>query len=188
MFALTVAPNVIAVFIVQVQKAGGASKPSGRHIELHHHLTFARMGSGTCHVASRRPSPIPQVDRTVKSRRSNSNRAQPKTAMVRRCHYLPTWRPPLKIGSPNAVRAPSASGTIPIRGAVEAPAEPLFDVPTALVKILNLDLQAAWIPKHDERGRSIDVHAMRHTFGTMLTAAGVDPGSPRRRCGTVPST
>jgi integrase len=52
---------------------------------------------------------------------------------------------------------------------------PLFDVPKQLVKVLNRDLQAAGIPKHDERGRSIDVHALRHTFGTHLSKGGVAP-------------
>jgi hypothetical protein len=30
-------------------------------------------------------------------------------------------------------------------------------------------LKAAGIPKRDERGRTVDVHAMRHTFGTLLS-------------------
>jgi hypothetical protein len=65
---------------------------------------------------------------------------------------------------------------------------PLFTVPVALVRILNLDLVAAgiarrvevsprkWkIEKPDERGRTVDVHALRHTFGTLLSAASVAP-------------
>ena len=51
----------------------------------------------------------------------------------------------------------------------------LFDVPTGLLRILNLDLNAAGIPKRDARGRTVDIHALRHTFGTMLSAAGVKP-------------
>ena len=51
----------------------------------------------------------------------------------------------------------------------------LFDVPTGLLRILNLDLKAAGIPKKDSRGRTVDIHALRHTFGTMLSAAGVRP-------------
>ncbi len=31
------------------------------------------------------------------------------------------------------------------------------------------------IPKRDERGRTVDVHAMRHTFGTLLSKGGVSP-------------
>ena len=51
----------------------------------------------------------------------------------------------------------------------------LFNVPTGLLRILNLDLKAAGIPKRDSRGRTVDIHALRHTFGTMLSTAGVKP-------------
>jgi integrase len=53
--------------------------------------------------------------------------------------------------------------------------EPLFDVPAKLVRILDRDLAAAGIPKRDDRGRTVDVHAMRGTFATHLAAAGVSP-------------
>ena len=53
--------------------------------------------------------------------------------------------------------------------------EPIFDVPQKLVKILNRDLIAAGIAKRDERGRTIDVHALRHSFGTLLSKGGVAP-------------
>ena len=49
----------------------------------------------------------------------------------------------------------------------------LFTVPVALVKILNRDLKAAGIPKRDDRGRTLDVHALRHTLGTFLSKYGV---------------
>jgi len=52
---------------------------------------------------------------------------------------------------------------------------PLFRVPTGLVRILNRDLATAGIPKRDERGRTIDVHALRHSFGTLLSKGGVAP-------------
>jgi integrase len=52
---------------------------------------------------------------------------------------------------------------------------PLFTVPEKLVKILDRDLKMAGIAKRDERGRTIDVHAMRHTFGTLLSKGGVAP-------------
>ena len=45
----------------------------------------------------------------------------------------------------------------------------------ARCKILDRDLKAAGIPKRDDRGRTVDVHALRHTFGTMLSKAGVSP-------------
>jgi len=52
---------------------------------------------------------------------------------------------------------------------------PLFTVPDQMVKILDRDLQAAGITKHDERGRVIDMHALRHSFGTLLSKGGVSP-------------
>jgi integrase len=51
---------------------------------------------------------------------------------------------------------------------------PLFDVPDKLVRILHRDADAAGIPKRDKRGRTVDVHALRGTFGTHLARAGVD--------------
>jgi len=56
------------------------------------------------------------------------------------------------------------------------PADSLvFTVPAGLVRILDRDLKLAGIPKRDERGRTVDVHAIRHTFGTLLSANGVTP-------------
>jgi Phage integrase family len=63
----------------------------------------------------------------------------------------------------------------------------LFNVPTGLVRILDCDLVLAgiarrfkvggkWkIDKRDERGRTIDVHALRHSFATLLSKGGVAP-------------
>ncbi len=51
----------------------------------------------------------------------------------------------------------------------------VFDVPTGLVRILDRDLKLAGIPKCDDRGWTIDIHALRHTFGTHLSKAGVAP-------------
>ncbi len=56
-----------------------------------------------------------------------------------------------------------------------ASSRPLFDVPTGLIKVLDRDLVTAGIPKTDNRGRSLDVHALRTSFGTMLSKAGVFP-------------
>ena len=36
-------------------------------------------------------------------------------------------------------------------------------------------LRLTGIPKKDGRGRTIDVHAMRHTFGTLLSRGNVAP-------------
>ena len=43
------------------------------------------------------------------------------------------------------------------------------------MRILNRDLEAAGIPKRDDRGHTLDVHALRQTFGTMLSTNGVAP-------------
>lgn len=57
-----------------------------------------------------------------------------------------------------------------------APAsEKLFSVPDSLLRALNRDLEAAGIAKKDERGRSLDLHALRTSFGTLLSAGGVTP-------------
>jgi integrase len=63
-----------------------------------------------------------------------------------------------------------AGGPIPVR----LPADTLvFDVPAALVKIFDRDLKHAGIAKRDDRGRTLDVHALRTTFGTLLSKGGV---------------
>lgn len=48
-------------------------------------------------------------------------------------------------------------------------------MPDSMVGIFDRDLAAAGIEKEDERGRTLDVHALRHTFGTHLSKAGVAP-------------
>jgi integrase len=50
---------------------------------------------------------------------------------------------------------------------------PVFDVPSGLVRIFDRDLLAAGIAKKDDRGRTLDVHALRTTFGTLLSRGGV---------------
>jgi integrase len=65
------------------------------------------------------------------------------------------------------------------------PTTKLFDIPTGLIRIFDRDLVFAGIAriekrggkqvviKTDDRGRTIDIHALRHTFGTHLSRAGV---------------
>ncbi len=78
---------------------------------------------------------------------------------------------------------------LPLTTVPTLPADtPLFTVPAGLVRILDRDLVAAGIArqvkgtdgkvridKQDERGRTVDVHALRHTFGTLLSKGGVMP-------------
>ncbi len=49
------------------------------------------------------------------------------------------------------------------RGTVPAPAK------------LRKDIHAAGIPAVDDRGRCVDVHALRTTYGTMLSSSGISP-------------
>ena len=51
----------------------------------------------------------------------------------------------------------------------------LFALPRDFIKIFDRDLAAAGIAKLDERGRVVDIHALRHTLGTHLSKAGVTP-------------
>ncbi len=52
---------------------------------------------------------------------------------------------------------------------------PLLDVPQQLVKSFDRDLKVAGIAKRDDRGRTIDIHALRHSFATLLSAGGAAP-------------
>ena len=52
--------------------------------------------------------------------------------------------------------------------------EKLFKTPPT-IRVFDADIQAAGIPKKDARGWIVDIHALRHTFGTHLSAAGVHP-------------
>ena len=76
-------------------------------------------------------------------------------------------------------RRHEASGgrTVPMTGLpTRLPADMLiFTVPRQLVTVLNQDLKLAGIAKTDERGRTLDVHALRHSFGTLLSVGGANP-------------
>jgi integrase len=61
---------------------------------------------------------------------------------------------------------------IPVRLPINMP---LFDIPNGLVNIFDRDIVAAGIEKTDELGRTVDVHALRHSFGTHLSKSGVMP-------------
>lgn len=51
----------------------------------------------------------------------------------------------------------------------------VFTVPAGLLRIFNRDLKLANISKKDADGRVVHIHALRHSFGTALAAAGVAP-------------
>ena len=82
-------------------------------------------------------------------------------------------------------RARAAETAIPAR---LAKATKLFHVPADLIRAFDRDLLAAGlarmvtdangeprIDKTDDRGRTLDVHALRHTFGSHLSRGGVAP-------------
>jgi hypothetical protein len=98
-----------------------------------------------------------------------------RTAKATTSSSEPTWRTTFKPGSPTSSscsRRPHSEKANKFRlGFLRRP--PVFDVPTALVNIFNRDLKAAGIAKRDERGRTLDVHALRTTFGTLLGRGGV---------------
>ncbi len=54
-------------------------------------------------------------------------------------------------------------------------ADRVFNVPAGILRIMNRDLIAAGIPKTDADGCVVHVHALRHSFGTHLSRAGVAP-------------
>ena len=49
----------------------------------------------------------------------------------------------------------------------------VIEVPR-LLKTFNEDLALAGIPKRDTSGRTVDLHCLRHTYGTLLIKAGAD--------------
>jgi integrase len=60
------------------------------------------------------------------------------------------------------------------------PSGRLFDIPADFLRVFNRDLEAAGIPKRDDRGRTLDIHALRTTFGTLLSKSGVPPRVAQR--------
>jgi integrase len=67
---------------------------------------------------------------------------------------------------------------------------PLFKLTANHVKVFDRDIRFAGIAKHDERGRTVCVHSLRHSFATMMSRAGVAPrvAQAAMRHGTVDLT
>ncbi len=74
----------------------------------------------------------------------------------------------------DAARAAARAKGLPLPARLPDDA-PLFNVPADLVRAFDRDLRVAGIPKRDDRGRVLDIHALRHTFGTHLSKGGVAP-------------
>src|SRR5262245_1202829 len=58
--------------------------------------------------------------------------------------------------------------------------DPIFRVPIELVNILKRDLKLAAIAYRDEQGRTLDVHALRHTTTTFLSQTKVPQAVAQR--------
>lgn len=56
----------------------------------------------------------------------------------------------------------------------------VLHVPVELVKVMRRDLALAGIAYRDEKGRTLDVHAFRHTTATLLARAKVSPRVAQR--------
>ena len=79
----------------------------------------------------------------------------------------------------------SQGSTIPIRSdlakelqrwvAGRNAGDTVFAISTSFLELMNADLKFARIPKIDEQGRHVHLHAIRHTLGTNLSRAGVSP-------------
>jgi integrase len=90
-----------------------------------------------------------------------------------------------RIELPARITKNKADDTIPLRAdlvellrrrvARLAPSTLLYAIPTDMIKRFNADCRRAGIPKRDERGRTVDIHALRTTFGTWLARSGVAP-------------
>lgn len=52
---------------------------------------------------------------------------------------------------------------------------PLFRITESALKVFDRDLRFAGITKRDERGRTVCIHSLRHTFATLLSRGGVAP-------------
>ena len=90
---------------------------------------------------------------------------------------------PIRADLADDLRSWLADKLADVRKAAKRPASPsrpdcrgrhaAVHVPDGLVRILDRDLRLAGIPKRDDRGRTLDVHALRTTFGTLLSKGGV---------------
>jgi integrase len=61
------------------------------------------------------------------------------------------------------------------RIALLRPDDRVFNVPADLIRRFHADCKRAGIARRDGRGRQVDLHALRTTFGTNLARAGVPP-------------
>jgi len=72
---------------------------------------------------------------------------------------------------------PDTAATLRTFLAGKMPAAPAFAMPNRdrMIRAFKADLATAGIAYRDDAGRVVDVHALRHTAGTLLAASGVHP-------------
>lgn len=58
--------------------------------------------------------------------------------------------------------------------------QPLFVLPAKGMKRFLRDIEVADIPRYDSQGRSIDIHSLRYSFGTLLALRNVHPSIAQR--------
>jgi integrase len=58
--------------------------------------------------------------------------------------------------------------------------EPLFELPAKGMKRFLRDIEVAEIPRYDSQGRSVDIHSLRYSFGTLLALRNVHPTIAQR--------
>ncbi len=58
--------------------------------------------------------------------------------------------------------------------------EKVFELPGKGMARFLRDIKAAGIPRYDSQGRSIDIHALRYSFGTLMAKRGVHPSVAQR--------
>ncbi len=77
--------------------------------------------------------------------------------------------------STHFLRPELTAAILAVRPAGVQPGDWVFRGTIPRVPTFKSDLKAAEIPFEDARGRRVDLHALRKTYGTMLAAAGVSP-------------
>ena len=80
-----------------------------------------------------------------------------------------------KKATTHELRAELAEALRAYRPASAKPSDWAFKGHVPRVHLIKRDLTAAGIPFEDEQGRRVDLHALRHTFITLLSASGVAP-------------
>jgi integrase len=83
------------------------------------------------------------------------------------------------LGDAHAKRSSDSVGVLSIdyakRDALPSDSPLFATVTPEFLKVFDRDLNAASIDKSDDRGRTADIHALRHTYGSLLSAGGVSP-------------